>query len=229
MQRPGRAIAEVRNSRMGRVLQCFATGLPSRSLLIAQRTSSVELMSWWPTRGFVPHSGPLAEADDEAWQAAFDVNLRHGAKLASILAPGMAARRDGSIIFTASIAGLRGNKSIGLYGLTKAALTQLARNLAVEWGPENIRANAIAPGLIATTWAKDILGETPAARDRRMSLTPLRRIGQPWEVAAAALFSGVTRRGIHHRARRWSSTAVPSFLTGAEICADRRNRRGRFF
>jgi NAD(P)-dependent dehydrogenase (short-subunit alcohol dehydrogenase family) len=137
--------------------------------------------------GFVPHSGPLAEADDEAWQAAFDVNLRHGAQLASILAPGMAARRDGSIIFTASIAGLRGNKSIGLYGLTKAALTQLARNLAVEWGPENIRANAIAPGLIATTWAKDILANA-AARDRRMSLTPLRRIGQAWEVAAAALF-----------------------------------------
>jgi NAD(P)-dependent dehydrogenase (short-subunit alcohol dehydrogenase family) len=137
--------------------------------------------------GFVPHAGPLAEADDEAWQSAFDVNLRHGAHLAAILAPGMAARRDGSIIFTASIAGLRGNKSIGLYGLTKAALTQLARNLAVEWGPSNVRANAIAPGLIATSWAHDILSNEEA-RDRRMSLTPLRRIGQPWEVAAAALF-----------------------------------------
>jgi NAD(P)-dependent dehydrogenase (short-subunit alcohol dehydrogenase family) len=137
--------------------------------------------------GIVSHAGPLGEADDEAWQAAFDVNLRHGAQLASILAPRMAARRDGSIIFTASIAALRGNKAIGLYGLTKAALTQLARNLAVEWGPSNVRANAIAPGLIATSWAEDILSND-AARDRRMSLTPLRRIGEPWEVAAAALF-----------------------------------------
>jgi NAD(P)-dependent dehydrogenase (short-subunit alcohol dehydrogenase family) len=137
--------------------------------------------------GIVTHAGPLGEADDEAWEAAFDVNLRHGAQVASILAPGMAARREGSIIFTASIAGLRGNKSIGLYGLTKAALTQLARNLAVEWGPSNVRANAIAPGLIATSWAKDILSDD-TARDRRLSLTPLRRMGQPWEVAAAALF-----------------------------------------
>jgi NAD(P)-dependent dehydrogenase (short-subunit alcohol dehydrogenase family) len=104
-----------------------------------------------------------------------------------MLAPGMAARREGSLIFTSSIAGLRGNKSLGLYGLTKAALSQLARNLAVEWGPSNIRANAIAPGLIATSWAKDIL-TNDVARERRMSLTPLRRVGQPWEVAAAALF-----------------------------------------
>jgi NAD(P)-dependent dehydrogenase (short-subunit alcohol dehydrogenase family) len=137
--------------------------------------------------GLVPHAGPLGEADDEAWQLAFDVNLRHGAQLAAILAPGMAARREGSLIFTSSIAGLRGNKALGLYGLTKAALSQLARNLAVEWGPSNIRANAIAPGLIATSWAQDIL-TNDAARERRMSLTPLRRIGQPWEVAAAALF-----------------------------------------
>jgi len=137
--------------------------------------------------GLVPHTGPLGEADDEAWRVAFDVNLRHAALLASILAPGMATRRDGALIFTSSIAGLRGNKAMGLYGLTKAALSQLARNLAVEWGPSNVRANAIAPGLIATSWAKDIL-TNDAARERRLSLTPLRRVGQPWEVAAAAVF-----------------------------------------
>jgi NAD(P)-dependent dehydrogenase (short-subunit alcohol dehydrogenase family) len=154
--------------------------------------------------GFVPHAGPLAEADDEAWQAAFDVNLRHGAQLASLLAPGMAARREGSLIFTASIAGLRGNKAIGLYGLTKAALTQLARNLAVEWGPSNVRANALAPGLIATSWAKDILSNEPA-HQRRMSLTPLRRIGQPWEVAAAALFL---------------ASAGAAFITGQTLVID---------
>jgi NAD(P)-dependent dehydrogenase (short-subunit alcohol dehydrogenase family) len=137
--------------------------------------------------GIVAHVGPLGNADEAAWQEAFDVNLRHAAQLASLVAPGMAARRDGAIVLTASIAGLRGNKALGLYGLTKAALAQLARNLAVEWGPANLRANALAPGLIATSWADAILRD-PAASERRLGLTPLRRIGQPWEVAAAALF-----------------------------------------
>ena len=137
--------------------------------------------------GIIAHTGPLGEADDAAWQQAFDVNLRHAAHLAALVAPGMAARRDGSIVLTASIAGLRGNKALGLYGMTKAALAQLARNLAVEWGPANVRANALAPGLIATNWADAILRD-PATRERRVGLTPLRRIGQPWEVAAAALF-----------------------------------------
>jgi NAD(P)-dependent dehydrogenase (short-subunit alcohol dehydrogenase family) len=154
--------------------------------------------------GIVPHSGPLGEADDEAWERAFDVNLRHGAQLASLLAPGMAARRDGCLIFTSSIAGLRGNKAIGLYGLTKAALSQLARNLAVEWGPANIRANTIAPGLIATSWAEDLLSND-AARQRRIGLTPLRRIGQPWEVAAAALFL---------------ASAGAGFITGQTLVVD---------
>jgi len=137
--------------------------------------------------GLVPHSGPLAEATDAEWERGFAVNLRSAASLAGLLAPGMAARRDGSIVLTSSIAGLRGNKAIGLYGLTKAALAQLARNLAVEWGPANVRANAIAPGLIATSWADAILSN-PAASERRLGLTPLRRIGEPEEVAAAALF-----------------------------------------
>ncbi len=71
--------------------------------------------------------------------------------------------------------------------MTKAALAQLARNLAVEWGPAGVRANALAPGLIATTWADAIL-HSPEATAARLRQTPLRRIGEPWEVAAAALF-----------------------------------------
>ena len=137
--------------------------------------------------GIVSHTGPLASAGDEAWQAAFDVNLRHAAHLSALVAPAMAHRGDGAIVLTSSIAGLRGNKSIGLYGLTKAALSQLARNLAIEWGPSNVRINALAPGLIATPWTSAILTD-PAAAQRRLGLTPLRRVGQPEEVAAAALF-----------------------------------------
>jgi NAD(P)-dependent dehydrogenase (short-subunit alcohol dehydrogenase family) len=133
-----------------------------------------------------PH-GPMAAAEDEALDRLLDVNLRHPLRLANLVAPIMAAAGGGVLLLTASIAGLRGNKGVGLYGLTKAALAQLARNLAVEWGPHGIRANAVAPGLIATGWADAILAN-PDATKRRLSLTPLRRIGTPREVAATAVF-----------------------------------------
>ena len=133
-----------------------------------------------------PH-GPMADAGDEALDRLLDVNLRHPLRLANLVAPIMAAAGGGVLLLTASIAGLRGNKGVGLYGLTKAALAQLARNLAVEWGPHGIRANAVAPGLIATGWADAILAN-PDATERRLSLTPLRRIGTPREVAATAVF-----------------------------------------
>ncbi len=131
--------------------------------------------------------GPLGDAGEEEIDDILAVNLKQSLRLTRLVAPMMAARGGGSIILTASIAGLRGNKAIGLYGITKAALMQLARNLAVEWGPRNVRANAIAPGLIETGWTAAILSD-PAATERRLGLTPLRRVGQPWEVAAAALF-----------------------------------------
>jgi NAD(P)-dependent dehydrogenase (short-subunit alcohol dehydrogenase family) len=131
--------------------------------------------------------GPSGEASEEQIDDMLAVNLKQSLRLTRLVAPAMADRGGGSIILTASLAGLRGNKSIGLYGITKAALMQLARNLAVEWGPRNVRANALAPGLIETGWTAAILSD-PAATERRLGLTPLRRVGQPWEVAAAALF-----------------------------------------
>lgn len=131
--------------------------------------------------------GPSGDATDEEIDDVLAVNLKQSLRLTRLIAPSMAERGGGSIILTASLAGLRGNKSIGLYSVTKAALMQLARNLAVEWGPRNVRANALAPGLIETGWTKAILSD-PAASERRLGLTPLRRVGQPWEVAAAALF-----------------------------------------
>lgn len=131
--------------------------------------------------------GPMAAGDEAPFDELLRVNLRHPLWLSNLVAPHMAEQDGGNIVLTASIAGLRGNRDVGLYGVTKAALIQLARNLAIEWGPAGIRANAIAPGLIGTDWASAILANPEAAR-QRLSLTPLRRIGEPWEVAAAALF-----------------------------------------
>jgi NAD(P)-dependent dehydrogenase (short-subunit alcohol dehydrogenase family) len=106
--------------------------------------------------------------------------------LTSALLPAMADGGGGSVVLMASIAGVRGNKSLGLYGLSKAGLAQLARNLAVEWGPANIRVNAISPGVIDTEFARP-LTDNPEVLQRRLALTPLRRVGRPEEVAALAM------------------------------------------
>jgi NAD(P)-dependent dehydrogenase (short-subunit alcohol dehydrogenase family) len=131
--------------------------------------------------------GSMVDVDDETWEAVMAINLRHPFRLANLVAPQMAERGTGSIIVTASIAGLRGNKTIGLYGLTKAALMQLVRNLAVEWGPRGVRANAIAPGLTSTSWTANILRDEEATA-KRLGLTPLRRIATTQEIAGTAVF-----------------------------------------
>jgi NAD(P)-dependent dehydrogenase (short-subunit alcohol dehydrogenase family) len=108
-----------------------------------------------------------------------NINLGSIVRLCGMALGPMKQRGGGSIILMASIAGLRGN--------SKAALVQLARNLAVEFGPNNIRANAIAPGLIRTELAKPLLTDS-VFMERRMQLTPLRRPGESVEIAGAAVF-----------------------------------------
>lgn len=131
--------------------------------------------------------GPMATAKSDEVQALFEVNLMAAYWLAAACVPGMVHLGGGSMIFTGSIAGLRGNARIGPYGLTKAALSQLARNLAVEHGPANIRANSIAPGLIQTQFSSKLV-EDSAFMTRRLAATPLRRMGLVEEVASAALW-----------------------------------------
>ena len=131
-------------------------------------------------------AGPLAAISERDWQQVMDINLRSAVELTRHLLPAMAERGGASVVLMASIAGLRGNKAIGLYGLSKAALAQLARNLAVEWGPQGIRVNAISPGLIRTPLAAQLL-DNADFMPRRLALTPLRRVGEPDEVAGAVV------------------------------------------
>ncbi|AEQ51257.1 SDR family NAD(P)-dependent oxidoreductase [Pelagibacterium halotolerans] len=131
--------------------------------------------------------GATGSAAQDEIDDLFRVNVNAAYWLAAAVAPGMRASGGGAMIFMASIAALRGNRVIGAYGMTKAALTQLARNLAVEHGPGNIRANAIAPGLIETPFARGLMSDA-AFMERRLAATPLRRVGRPDEVAATALW-----------------------------------------
>jgi NAD(P)-dependent dehydrogenase (short-subunit alcohol dehydrogenase family) len=128
-----------------------------------------------------PGNGSLADFDQ-----VMAINLRSQIALTNIAMPHIAVRQ-GSVILIASIGGLRGNASINAYAYAKAGVAQLARNLAVQWGPKGVRANAISPGLIRTDIAKNVVGN-PEFMERHMQMTPLRRLGEVEEVAGAALF-----------------------------------------
>lgn len=132
--------------------------------------------------------GPSADPlDMTIFDRVIAVNLRSMAVLTRHALPHMAGRDGASVILIASIAGLRGNARIDAYALAKAGVAQLARNLAVQWGPRGVRTNAIAPGLIDTRLA-DHLKADEAFMVRRMQMTPLRRMGEPHEIAGAAVF-----------------------------------------
>ena len=134
-----------------------------------------------------PYYGPLAGIEDDQFRKILDNNIVANHWLIAMAAPQMVARREGSIIIVSSIGGLRGSAVIGAYCISKAADMQLARNLAVEYGPHNVRVNCIAPGLIKTDFAK-ALWENPDALAARNASTPLRRIGEPDEIAGAAVY-----------------------------------------
>ena len=134
-----------------------------------------------------PYFGPLLDITDEAFDKIMASNVRSNVWLCSMVIPQMAERKDGSVIVISSIAGLKGNTHLGAYGISKAADLQLVRNLAVEWGPSNVRVNAIAPAIIRTDFARK-LWETPEIYEAAVRGYPLRRIGEPDEVAGPAIF-----------------------------------------
>jgi NAD(P)-dependent dehydrogenase (short-subunit alcohol dehydrogenase family) len=134
-----------------------------------------------------PYFGPLAEMGDDAWDKVMASNVRSNFWLCNMVLPQMAERGGGSIIIISSIAGLVGSPTLGVYGLSKAADMALARNLCAEWGPKNIRANCIAPGLVRTDFARTLWGD-PKVYEQVVKAYPLRRIGEPDEIAGAAVF-----------------------------------------
>lgn len=134
-----------------------------------------------------PVYGPMSELSDDAWDKIMETNVRGTFWLCNMALPHIAAAGGGSVILLSSIAALRANTVIGAYGISKAAEIGLTRNLAAEWGPKKIRVNAIAPGLVKTDFAK-ALWEDPVRLKRAEESTPVRRIGEPEDIAGVALF-----------------------------------------
>ena len=151
-----------------------------------------------------PYYGPMAGIEDDQFRKILENNVISNHWLINFTVPQMIARRGGAIIIVSSIGGLRGSPIIGAYNVSKAADFQLARNLAVEYGPHNVRVNCIAPGLIRTDFAK-ALWEDPKLLEQRTATTPLRRIGEPDEIAGAAVFL---------------ASKAAAFMTGQSIVID---------
>jgi NAD(P)-dependent dehydrogenase (short-subunit alcohol dehydrogenase family) len=134
-----------------------------------------------------PFYGSQLDISDDAFRKILDNNIVANNWLIQMVAPEMKERHDGAIVIVSSIGGLRGSTVIGAYCISKAADMQLARNLAQELGPDNIRVNCIAPGLVKTDFAR-ALWDTPEGEKRASSGTPLRRLGEPDDIAGAAVF-----------------------------------------
>ena len=151
-----------------------------------------------------PYYGPLTQIPDDAFDKVYLNNVKSVLWLAAITLPGMAERGGGSFISVGSIGGIKANTVIGAYGISKAADHHLVRNLAAEWGPRNVRVNAIAPGLIKTEFAR-ALWEDEKRRKEREALTPLRRLGVPRDIGGIAVFL---------------ASDAAAFVTGQTIVAD---------
>ena len=151
-----------------------------------------------------PYYGPMSGIGDDQFRKILENNIIANNWLINMTAPEMRERKDGAIIIISSIGGLRGTPVIGAYAISKAADMQLARNLAQELSPDNIRVNCIAPGLVKTDFAK-ALWDNPDNLKASTARSPLLRIGIPDEIAGAAVFMG---------------SAAGNFMTGQTVVID---------
>jgi len=151
-----------------------------------------------------PFYGSSQDIPDSAFQKIMDTNIGQVHRLCQMVIPQMAARKDGAVIIVSSIGGLKGTNVLGAYAISKAADMQIARNLAVEWGPQNVRVNCIAPGLVRTDFAK-ALWENPETYAKTVEKYPLRRIGEPEEIGGTAVYL---------------ASKAGNFITGQTIVVD---------
>jgi NAD(P)-dependent dehydrogenase (short-subunit alcohol dehydrogenase family) len=134
------------------------------------------------------HFGPMLGVEEGAWDKTFEVNVKgYFAATRAVVEHLRSRGAPGSIVNVASVAGIRAAPLQGVYGMTKAAVISMTRTLAQELGPEGIRVNAIAPGLVETRLAAAIV-ESEELRGRFVSRSALGRHAQPDEIAGAAVF-----------------------------------------
>lgn len=188
-----------------------AVGAPCDVTDAAQLARLVEstVRRWGRIDTVLANAGAALDQPDaadavERMDRMYALHVRAAALLAELTLPSIADAGGGAFLLMSSIAGLRGNRVLSGYGVTKAANAQLARNIAVQWGARGVRANAISPGVIATGFATPITAD-PAAARARLAKTPLRRFGRPEEVAGAVV---------------WLASPSGAFVSGQNIVID---------
>jgi len=159
-----------------------------------------------------PHFGPLLTSEESHWDKILDVNLKGYFRMIKACAESMRQRGGGKVINVASVAGLRYQQGMGIYGISKAGVLMLTRTLAVELAADNIQVNAIAPGFIQTQFSR-VLWETPEIHQKVVGQIPQGRIGQPGEVTGLALYL---------------ASSAADFTSGAVMLVDGGQMAGNF-
>ena len=137
--------------------------------------------------GVNPFYGSALDIPDDAFDKTMEVNVKCNLAFCREVIPEMQKRQDGAIMIVSSVGGLRGSTVLGAYCISKAADMQIVRNLAVEFGKDNIRVNCIAPGLVKTNFAR-ALYEDPEVEKAKSASTPMRRLGVPEDLAGIAVY-----------------------------------------
>lgn len=134
-----------------------------------------------------PTFGPVVETEEWAYDKIMDVNVKAPFELSRHAYPIMKQRGGGSVINLSSIAGDTPDPGLGMYSVSKAALNMLTKVMAKEWARDNIRVNAICPGLIKTKFSQALWKDEDVLK-RFMKMVPMGRMGTVEEIAAMALF-----------------------------------------
>jgi len=135
-------------------------------------------------------SASLLDVDVKTWDRTMAVNLRAALLMAQAVVPGMLGRHTGKIINVSSVGAFLATPNLGAYAASKAALNQLTRAMAHEWGPSNVQANAVCPTIILTDMGHQVWDDPSRAgeREEKLARIPLRRFGEPEDVAEAVAF-----------------------------------------
>ncbi|WP_080237956.1 SDR family oxidoreductase [Spirosoma rigui] len=174
----------------GRVIEAVRAGWDTLDILVNNAGTNIRK--------------PTAEYSSAEYDHILNTNLRSAYELTQAAYPLLKASGTGKVVMVSSVSGLTHTSSGSLYGMTKAAMLQLTRNLAVEWAPDGIRVNAVAPWYITTPLASAVLNN-PEKRSAILKRTPMNRIGEANEVASVVSFLSMPASG---------------YVTGQTIAAD---------
>jgi NAD(P)-dependent dehydrogenase (short-subunit alcohol dehydrogenase family) len=133
------------------------------------------------------NGAPLHEISDSQWDEIMNINIRSVFQLTRRVLPAMLSQKYGSIIHISSILGLIAVPQVAAYNVSKGALNQFSRSIAVEYGSSGIRSNSICPGLIATDMTADLMKDVDLMKEWSKDY-PIGRFGKPEDVANACLY-----------------------------------------